>query len=63
MKTDASRWSIQHELVRGDGKLLAIITVDGAWIDTRLRKLASPVPPVVKDVFEHFPRTEDFILM
>ena len=62
MKADASRWSIQHEFMRADQKLLATLTVDGAWIDTQLRKLASPIPPIVREVFDHFPKTEDFSL-
>lgn len=63
MRADASRWSIRHELIRGDEKLLATLNVDGAWIDTTLRKLASPVPDVVREVFEHFPKTDDFTLI
>ncbi len=63
MKSDASRWSIQHEFIRADQKLLAVLTVEGAWIDTNLRKLASPIPPLVSDVFQHFPKSKDFILL
>ncbi len=63
MKPDASRWSIQHEFMRADQKLLATLTVEGAWIDTVLRKLASPLPALVSEVFEHFPRTNDFQLL
>ena len=62
MKADASRWSIQHEFMRADQKLLATLTVDGAWIDTNLRKLASPIPAIVAEVFDHFPKTGDFSL-
>lgn len=60
MREDASRWSIRHEFIRSDNKLLAVINVDGAWIDTSLRKLAAPLPEFVREVFERFPRTEDF---
>ncbi len=60
MKADGSRWTIQHEFLSADNKLLATITVDGAWIDTRLRKLAVPTPKVVIDVLNAFPKTEDF---
>ncbi|MBO9572829.1 MAG: thioesterase family protein [Chitinophagaceae bacterium] len=63
MKADASRWSIQHEFMRADKKLLATLTVDGAWIDTKLRKLAPSMPAIVKEVFEHFPKTDDFALL
>ena len=58
MKPDASRWSIQHEFLSADSKLLASLTVDGAWIDTHLRKLISPTPPIVIQVFRAFPGAE-----
>lgn len=59
MSDDASRWSIVHELYRDD-VLCAIITVDGAWIDTKLRKLASPTPQIVVDALSTFPKTATF---
>jgi len=55
---DASRWTIQHELHSADHTLLARLTVDGAWIDTHLRKLLSPVPELVQQVFQKIPRKE-----
>ena len=58
---DASRWTIQHEFVSSDNKTCAILTLDGAWIDTMRRKLLSPIPQIVTDVFDAFPRTENFI--
>jgi acyl-CoA thioester hydrolase len=63
LKPDASRWSIEHEFLRADNKLLATLTVEGAWIDTSLRKLASPIPQLVIDVFNAFPKAENFVLI
>nr|WP_315230842.1 thioesterase family protein [uncultured Flavobacterium sp.] len=60
MKPDASRWSIVHEFYR-DEVLCATITVDGAWMDTKLRKLAQPTPQIVVDALNSFPKTADFI--
>ena len=60
MKPDASRWAIEHDLYRGD-ELCAVITVEGAWMDTKLRKLANPTPQVVTDALNSFPKTADFI--
>lgn len=62
MKADASRWSIVHELYRDD-TLCAVITVDGAWMDTKLRKLANPTPQIVTAAFNTFPKTADFITL
>lgn len=63
MKADASRWTIVHELKNEKDELCAIISVDGAWMDTKLRKLASPTPSIVVDVMNAFPKTEDFVLI
>jgi acyl-CoA thioester hydrolase len=57
---DASRWTIQHEFVSADNKVCAILTLDGAWLDTRKRKLLSPIPQLVIDAFDAFPKTENF---
>jgi acyl-CoA thioester hydrolase len=62
MKADASRWSIVHEFYKED-VLCAVITVDGAWMDTKLRKLANPTPQIVTDALSIFPKTTDFIAL
>ena len=59
LRQDRSRWSFHHTFVRDDGTLCATLTVDGAWMDTRLRKLAPP-PPITDEVMAAFPRTDDF---
>lgn len=61
MKTDASRWTIVHEMHNQDGILCAKITIDGAWMDTKLRKLATPTPPIALEVMNAMPKTDDFI--
>ena len=63
MKPDASRWTIVHELHNEKNELCAVISVDGAWMDTKLRKLATPTPAIVVDVMNAFPKTDDFILI
>ena len=60
MKADASRWSIIHEFYKEE-VLCAVITVDGAWMDTKLRKLATPTPQIVVDTLTAFPKSDDFI--
>lgn len=56
---DASRWSMVHELWTNGNTLAALITVDGAWIDTTLRKIAKP-PTICAECFYQIPRTDDF---
>src|SRR5262245_31702650 len=43
-RKDYSRWSIQHDIIKGDDVVSAILTVDGAWLNTKERKLATPPP-------------------
>lgn len=59
LRKDHSRFSIQHEFVRNDGTLCAVLTVDGAWIDTAARKLTVPSQSAV-EALDKFPKTTDF---
>jgi len=56
---DGSRFSFRHEISRTDGILCAVINVDGAWIDTQRRKLATP-PPLIAKMLGDGPKSEDF---
>ncbi len=58
-KEDVSRWSMIHELWINGADLAAVITIDGAWINTTLRKLAIP-PEFVKACFDLMPKTDHF---
>jgi acyl-CoA thioester hydrolase len=58
-KRDISRWSIQHTLTKNDSTKCAIITVDGAWLDTRKRSLTTP-PELIYQVFDSMPKAELF---
>jgi acyl-CoA thioester hydrolase len=63
MRSDASRWSIVHEFKNADDKVCATITVDGAWMDTKLRKIANPTPEIAMEAMNSIPKTEDFIAL
>jgi acyl-CoA thioester hydrolase len=56
---DGSRWSMVHELWINGNTLAAFITIDGAWLDTKIRKLAKP-PEVCKIGLNQIPKTDDF---
>ena len=58
-RKDYSRWTITHKITRDDGTLCALVTVDGAWLNTKERKLFIP-PPEVHRVFELMKPDEDF---
>jgi acyl-CoA thioester hydrolase len=58
-RKDYSRFSIRHLITRDENVLCATLTVDIAWLDTNLRKLAVPPYEIIR-VFENIPRAEDF---
>lgn len=49
-KDDFSRWTMVHEIWKNEDTLSAVITVDGAWMDTGHRKLTVP-PKSFKEIF------------
>ncbi|MBN8835877.1 MAG: thioesterase family protein [Sphingobacteriia bacterium] len=59
-KKDLSRWSMKHEIIKNSTTLSAIIHLDGAWMDTHIRKLAIP-PQNFIEVFQQIPKSEDFV--
>lgn len=54
-----SRWTMQHEIIKNSNTVSAIITVDGAWMDTHKRRLAVP-PAIVIPAMDKIPRASDF---
>lgn len=60
---DGRKWKIRHELFRSsDNARSAIVEVEGAWMDTKLRKI-SPPPRELREAFESVERTEDFTVL
>jgi len=57
-KEDFSRWTIVHQ-IKKDDQLAALLTLDGAWIDTQLRKLTT-LPMEYRHVFGNMPRAQNF---
>lgn len=58
-RKDYSRWSIQHQVIKNENIVSAVLTVDGAWMSMTERKLATP-PHEVADVFEQMPKAQNF---
>jgi acyl-CoA thioester hydrolase len=56
---DTSRWSMVHELWTNGNTLAALITIDGAWLDTKIRKLTKP-PEVCRNGISLIPKTDNF---
>ena len=58
-KRDYSRWTIRHTIRKNGDTVAAILTVDGAWLDTVKRKLTIP-PQETAHVFGQMPAGENF---
>ncbi|MCI0506328.1 MAG: thioesterase family protein [Gammaproteobacteria bacterium] len=58
-RNDGSRWSFVHEFINNEGKVAATVTVDGAWIDLKKRKLTA-LPDECRESMFNIPRTDDF---
>jgi acyl-CoA thioester hydrolase len=61
LNADASRWTIVHELTNEKEEICATISVDGAWMDTKIRKLANPTPKIISEMMDAMPKTQNFI--
>ncbi len=48
---DFSRWTMVHEIWKSGDTLSAVITIDGAWMDTVKRKLTVP-PDSFNEIFK-----------
>ena len=57
-----SKWSMVTEIYREDGELAAIVDVQGAWMDLKLRKIAD-LPEKFRAPFLELPKTIDFQLI
>jgi acyl-CoA thioester hydrolase len=58
-RKDGSRWTMQHEIFKNNEIVAAVITLDGAWVNTQKRKIVVPPPEVVR-MFEVGPKTDGF---
>jgi acyl-CoA thioester hydrolase len=58
-RKDFSRWSFQHQIMKNETELAAVLQVDGAWMGMRQRKLVTP-PEEVFGVFEKIEKSADF---
>ena len=57
---DYGRWTLVCEIYKNDTTLAAIVTVDGAWIDTIARKLTVP-PAHYIHLFDKAPKTDEYL--
>ncbi len=56
---DYRKWTLQHELWKNGDTLAALLTIDGSWMDTVLRKVTVP-PERFIQCFKAIPKTAGF---
>ncbi len=57
ISADFSKWSVVHQFIDKEGLIRAKLIVEGSWIDTHLRKVATPVPRIAIAALTRVPRT------
>ncbi len=58
MSRNFRKWTIVHEIKAGED-LSAVITVDGAWLGLKSRRVEAP-PQEMLDQVKDFPKADDF---
>lgn len=59
LSPDGSRFALRNRFERADGKLAALLTSTGGWLDLKRRRLTLP-PAELLEALRLLPRTEDF---
>ena len=59
---DGSRFVLENEIFRQDGKLCARVTSSGGWLDLTSRKLVAP-PEVLHRAMKSLPQTSGFMVL
>ncbi len=58
LSKDLRKFAFEHRLIKADGTLCATAIAEGAWMDTRARRITPP-PELVKAALDKLPRTAD----
>lgn len=56
------KWIMTHEIIKNNETVCANLTIEGAWMNTQLRKVIAP-PEIFKIALETLPKTEDFRIL
>lgn len=59
LSPDGDRMRLRNTIVRDDGKVAAIVTSDGGWLELAERRLTTP-PEELHALLRSMPRTDDF---
>jgi acyl-CoA thioester hydrolase len=59
---DGSRFRVQHDFTKANGKPCARVVLEGGWMDMRTRRLAPP-PAALAQAFAAAPRAEGYAVL
>lgn len=59
LSENGSHWCIRHEVLNSSKKLAALLSLSGAWLDLKTRRLTAPPDDLVK-VMKNLPRSKDY---
>ncbi|MGE4132223.1 MAG: acyl-CoA thioesterase [Bdellovibrionales bacterium] len=59
MSQDHRKFHLYHRILKQDGEMAAEIEIEGAWFDTRLRKVC-PAPAALAEILQKIPREAGF---
>lgn len=59
LSPDYRKWTMVHEIWLNNNTLAAEMTADGAWMDTKLRKVVA-LPEIFRQGFYAIPKTNNF---
>jgi len=62
ISANGKKWAMMHEIFRDENILCATITIEGAWMNTQLRKIIAP-PEIFMIALDNMPKTEDFQIL
>ncbi len=56
---DMERFAFRHQFTKADGTVCAVLTLNGAWMDTVKRKLTPP-PAIFEEAFNKLEKAKEF---
>lgn len=62
LSEDGRKWRIRHAITRGQAEAVAILEVDGAWLDLQARKIRIP-PAELAEALGELPKAADFAVI
>ncbi len=62
VSADFRKWTMVHEIIINGHTIAAVLTIDGAWMDTAQRKITAPPESFIAG-FHQMPKSEKFSMV